>query len=51
VLVGTLVGLGIGYCCGMLARHAIRRFVDRTPSTTPSGSSPSGPHGSPSQGQ
>jgi len=51
VLVGTLVGLGIGYCCGMLARHAIRRFVDRTPSTTPSGSSPSEPHGSPSQGR
>ncbi|MBQ6302096.1 MAG: phosphatase PAP2 family protein [Bacteroidales bacterium] len=51
VLVGTLVGLGIGYCCGMLARHAIRRFVDRAPSTAPSGSSPSGHHGNPSQGR
>lgn len=51
VLTGTLVGLGIGYCCGMLASRAIRRFVDRVPPTTPSESSPSEPHGSPSQGR
>ena len=50
VLVGTIVGLIIGYSCGMLARWIIRRFVEKEPATAPSGSSPSEPHGNPSQG-
>lgn len=51
VLVGTIVGLIIGYSCGMLARWVIRRFVDKVPATAPSGSSPSGLRGNPSQEQ
>ena len=48
VLVGAIVGIVVGYCCGKLARFAIRKLVDKVPVTTPSEPSPSGLHGNPS---
>ena len=43
ILIGTLVGITIGYLIGSLSNYLIRKYLDRVPSpTAPAESSPSG---------